>query len=160
MKYLLFVILGVTLHSQAVLAQDNDSTKNANPNYDKLLAEKLGSDDYGMKNYFFVILKTGPNQTTDKDIISTSFRGHFDNMNKMVDQGKLIVAGPLRKNENNYRGIFIIKDVQSENEVKELLNGDLAIRNGLLAYEIYSWYGSAALSEYLPFADKIWKAKP
>ena len=27
-------------------------------------------------------------------------------------------------------------------------------------YEIFTWYGSAALPEYLPAADKIWKLKP
>jgi len=29
-----------------------------------------------------------------------------------------------------------------------------------LDMELFSWYGSAALPEYLPFSDKIWKAKP
>ena len=38
----------------------------ANPNYDPVLAEKLGGDDSGMKKYILVILKTGTNQTTDK----------------------------------------------------------------------------------------------
>ena len=32
-----------------------------NPNYDSTLAAKLGADDYGMKKYVFVILKTGSN---------------------------------------------------------------------------------------------------
>ena len=31
---------------------------------------------------------------------------------------------------------------------------------GLLDYDIYQWYGSAALPEYLPFTAKIWKQKP
>ena len=45
-------------------------------------------------------------------------------------------------------------------EAKKILQTDPAIKNGLLGYEIFSWYGSAALSEYLPFSDKIWKLKP
>lgn len=45
-------------------------------------------------------------------------------------------------------------------EADALLQTDLAIKNGLLAYEIYPWYGSAALSEYLPYSDKVWKQKP
>ncbi|MGB3198004.1 MAG: hypothetical protein WBB17_09795, partial [Saprospiraceae bacterium] len=38
----------------------------SNPNFDKALAEKLGGDDYGMKSYYLVILKTGTNTSTDK----------------------------------------------------------------------------------------------
>jgi len=72
----------------------------------------------------------------------------------------LIVAGPLGKNELKYRGIFILNNVKSMDEAKELLQNDLAIKNGLLDYDILTWFGSAALPEYLPFSDKIWKSKP
>lgn len=138
---------------------END-TLTTNPNYNKELADKLGGDDYGMKSYFFVILKTGTNTTTDKEFISESFRGHLDNINRLVEEGKLIVAGPLGKNENNYRGIFILNNIKSIEEAVKLLQTDPAIKNRLLDYEIFTWYGSAALPEYLPFSDKIWKSKP
>lgn len=132
----------------------------ANPNYDKALAGKLGGDDYGMKRYFLVILKTGTNTTTDQALISESFRGHLENINKLVKEEKLIVAGPLAKNENNYRGIFILDNVSTPDDARALLQTDPAIRNELLAFDIFTWYGSAALPEYLPFSDKIWKSKP
>lgn len=137
-------------------AEKNDSTI-TNPNYDKTLAEKLGGDEYGMKSYFLVILKTGTNTTADKELTAESFRGHMDNINRLVEEGKLVVAGPLGKNENNYRGIFILNNIKSIEEAKELLKTDLAIKNGLLNYEIFTWYGSAALPQYLPFSEKITK---
>lgn len=140
--------------------QNIKDTTLANPNYDKFLFDKLGGDDYGMKSYYFIILKSGANTTTDKELINTSFRGHMANINKMVDEGKLIVAGPLGKNENSFRGIFILNNIATIEEVKLLLEEDLAIKNGLLDYDIFTWYGSAALPEYLPFSDKIWKLKP
>ncbi len=130
-----------------------------NPNYDENLAKKLGSDDYGMKKYFFVILKTGSNTTSDKKFTDSCFKSHFQNMNKMVEQNKLIVAGPMGKNDKSYRGIFII-DAESKEEVEKLLDGDLSIKEKLLEAEIYNWYGSAALREYLPYSEKIWKSKP
>jgi uncharacterized protein YciI len=130
-----------------------------NPNYDSTLVNKLGADDYGMKGYVLVILKTGTNQSTDKELIANSFRGHMENINRLVEQGKLIVAGPLGKNENTYRGIFIL-NVSTFEEAKELLKSDPAIDNNLLDTELYNWYGSAALPEYLQSADKIWKTKP
>lgn len=160
MKYLLtFILLLVSnlTFGQTKVAGD---TLNANPNYDKELADKLGGDDYGMKIYYLVILKTGTNTTADKDFINESFRGHMDNINRLVYEKKLVVAGPMGKNENNYRGIFILNNLATMDEAKELLQTDPAIKNGLLGYEIFTWYGSAALPEYLPFSDKIWKSQP
>lgn len=157
-----FLIL-VTIIANLTFGQSNKVGKdplNTNPNYEKTLADSLGGDDYGMKSYFLVILKTGSNKTADMELINKSFRGHMDNINRLSKMRKLIVAGPLEKNENSYRGIFILNNINSMEEAKELLQTDLAIKNGLLEYEIFTWYGSAALPEYLPFADKIWKTKP
>lgn len=160
MKYILALTLFVVTNLTFGQTKSGKDSFNNNPNYDKTLAEKLGGDEYGMKGYIFVILKTGKNTTTDKGLITESFRGHMDNINRLVEEGKLIVAGPFGKNENNYRGIFILNNMKSVEEAKELLQTDLAIKNQLLDYEIYTWYGSAALPEYLPFSDKVWKSKP
>ena len=84
----------------------------------------------------------------------------MNNINLLIKKRKLIVAGPFEKNENSYRGIFILNNIKSIEEAKELLQTDPAIKIGLLAYEIFTWYGSAALSQYLPFSDKIWKSNP
>jgi uncharacterized protein YciI len=130
-----------------------------NPNYDPVLAQKLGADNYGMKRYMLVILKTGPNQTTDQEFISNCFRGHLDNINRLADEQKLTVAGPLGRNEKNWRGIFIL-NVTTPEEAEELLLTDPAIKEGLLDFELYNWYGSAALPTYLEFSDKVWKVKP
>jgi uncharacterized protein YciI len=127
-----------------------------NPNYDEALAIKLGADDYGMKSYIFVILKTGANESTDKILRDSCFSGHLSNIGKLVDEGKLIVAGPIEKNDKTYRGIFIL-NVTTPEEAEELLNTDPAIHAGFLEPEVYKWYGSAALSEYLEASDKIWK---
>ena len=160
MKYILtLTLLLITNMSFGQSKTESDSLL-ANPNFDKELAAKLGGDDYGMKSYFFVILKTGPNTTTDSELISESFRGHLDNINRLVEDEKLVVAGPLGRNEHNYRGIFILHNISSLEDAKELMQTDLAIKNGLLDYDIFTWYGSAALPEYLPFSDKIWKSKP
>jgi uncharacterized protein YciI len=84
----------------------------------------------------------------------------MENINRLVEENKLVVAGPLGKNERQYRGIFILQNIPSEEEARALLLTDPAIRNGLLDYELFNWYGSAALPEYLPASEKIWKLKP
>ena len=160
MKHILILTLLILSNLAFGQSSSINDTLISNPNYNKVLAEKLSGDEYGMKNYFLVILKTGENTTMTKELISESFRGHMKNINRLVEEKKLIIAGPLEKNENNYRGIFILNNVKSIQEAKDLLQTDLAVKNGLLDYEIYTWYGSAALPEYLPFSDKIWKSKP
>ncbi len=137
---------------------EKDSTI-LNPNYDALLAQKLGADDYGMKRYILVMLKTGPNQTTDQSFINECFRGHLTNINRLADDGHLVVAGPLQKNDKSYRGIFIL-NVSTFDEAEDLLQTDPAIAEGLLDVKLFTWYGSAALPVYLESSDKIWKEKP
>jgi uncharacterized protein YciI len=150
----IFILLfTVVLYGITGFAQNN------NPNYDEGLAKKLNADDYGMKPYVLVILKTGENKTASEEETGKLFRGHMENISKLVEEGKLIVAGPLGKNEETYRGIFIF-DVPTIAEAKDLVITDPAIKEKLLALEFYEWYGSAALSEYLAASDKIWKIKP
>jgi uncharacterized protein YciI len=151
MKYLL-ILISFFFFVQITTAQT------VNPDYDSTLAQKLGADDYGMKSYVFVILKTGSNTTTDKAFIDSCFAGHMANIVRLVNDGKLLVAGPLGKNENTYRGIFIF-NVSTIDEARELVETDPAINSKLLDVDLYNWYGSAALPEYLEAALKIGKYK-
>lgn len=130
--------------------------QNKNPNYDSALAKKFGGDDYGMKKYVLVILKTGTNTITDKKITDSLFAGHMNNILHMVKINKLVVSGPIGKNEKTYRGIFIL-NVSTMEEAEKLLENDPAIKEKLLAAEFYSWYGSAALPAYLDASEKIRK---
>lgn len=127
--------------------------------YDAQLAAKLGADDYGMRMYQFVILKTGEVIINNKDSVNLLFRGHMENIGRLADAGKLVIAGPFSKNAKQYRGLYIFK-TKDEAETKELLQTDPAIKAGLLDAEIYSWYGSAALEMYLPYHKQIEKNKP
>lgn len=142
---LVLVICGLSLG-----AQTNTQT------YDSVLAKKLGADDYGMKTYVLVILKTGPNKIeagTERDKL---FVGHMTNINKLADEGKLVIAGPMGKNEKNYEGIFIL-NVKTIEAARELLKGDPAINEKVLDTELFIWYGSAAIIEYLKVAKSIEK---
>jgi len=130
------------------------SSQEINRNYDSTLAASLGADDYGMKQYVLVILKTGKINITDTALRAQFFRGHFENIHNLSSQGKLVVAGPLEKNDHSYRGIFIL-DVTDFAEAKNLLRNDPVIKEGLMDAELYKWYGSAALGTYLEIHEKI-----
>lgn len=139
-----------------VLATVAGTGQKTNPNYDEALAEKLGGDEYGMKTFVLVILKTGSNESTNKEIRDSCFIGHMKNIERLVKEEKLIVAGPIAKNDKSYRGIFIL-NVPTIEEANVLLKTDPAIFAEYLEPELYIWYGSAALPEYLDASDKIWK---
>ena len=132
------------------------SAQKTNPNYDEDLAQKLDADDYGMRSYVLVLLKTGSNTSSDEAAKNKAFQGHMENMSVMVEKDQLVVAGPLETNENQYRDIFILK-ASTIDEAHEILKSDPAIKEKYLEPEMYKWHGSAALPEYLPASDKIWK---
>lgn len=122
--------------------------------YDSTLAKELGADAYGMKNYVLVILETGSVQISDRDSVQKLFAGHMANIGRLAEEGKLIVAGPLQKNTENYRGIFILNASTIE-DAREWVNSDPAIAAGLLNPLYFLWYGSAALPVYLDTHKKI-----
>ncbi|HMR84123.1 MAG TPA: YciI family protein [Niabella sp.] len=130
------------------------TAQKTNPQYNKVLADSLGADEYGMKMYQFVILKTGQRKINNTDSVQQLFSGHMQNINRLVKEGKLVVAGPFGKNDKQYRGLFIFK-VKDKQEAQNLLITDPAVKEGLLAYEIYEWYGSAALPMYLPYSETV-----
>jgi uncharacterized protein len=151
MKNVKLLFLAV-MYSACAFAQTPES------DYDKNLADSLGADEYGMKSYIFVILKSGPNQPSDKQLLDSLFRGHMENIMRMAKMNKLVVAGPMEKNDRNYRGIFIM-NVKDINEAKELLEADPTIKNHIFDTEFYGWYGSAALPLYLKAHDRISKSQ-
>jgi uncharacterized protein YciI len=109
-----------------------------------------------MKSYIFVILKTGTNTSTNKIEVDKAFAGHMTNMNTMVEAGKLVVAGLLAQMIKTIVVFFILNESDME-KAKILLATDPAIKAKFLDYDIFPWYGSAALSEYLEASDKVWK---
>jgi uncharacterized protein YciI len=108
--------------------------------------------------YTFVILKTGSNHIDDKAVLDSLFRGHFENMNRLAESGKLVVAGPFDTNPMSYRGIFIL-NVTDKAEAEKLLENDPTVGEKIFDVELYDWYGSAALSESLKVHKKIEKIK-
>lgn len=142
----------------SLAAQEKPAAANP-PKYDAALAERLGADEYGMKSYVLVLLKTGPHADAPKAERQKAFAGHMANIKRLADEGKLAVAGPFLKNDRNYEGIFIF-NVRTVTEAEALLVTDPAVASGLLAFEAYGWYGTAALSETIAIHSRIQKKSP
>jgi len=113
----LFVIFSFSIFA---LGQNEktDKTKKTDSNYDAELAKKFGADDYGMKQYVFVILKTGTAKIDDEEKKKKLLTGHMENINRLADAGKLVLAGPFMEG-GNMRGLFIF-NVTTIEEAKEL----------------------------------------
>ena len=113
------------------------------PVIDSSLIKKLKADEYGMKQYIIAFLKRGPNRPTDSTEAANLQKAHLENITRLAEEGKLIIAGPFIDNED-LRGIYIF-DVATIEEAKKLTETDPAVKAGSLIMEFKPWYGSAAI---------------
>ena len=125
--------------------------------FDADLAEELGADEYGMKQYIMANLIKGPNRSQDSITAAMLQRAHLDNITRLAEAGKLILAGPFL-DDGEVRGIYIF-DVKTIEEAKKLTETDPAIQAGRLAMELRPWYGSAALLKVNEIGKRIVKKK-
>jgi uncharacterized protein YciI len=117
----------------------------AKPAFDEALARRLGADEHGMRQYVFVLLKTGPKPVPKGPERDAMFKGHFANMERLAAEGKLAVAGPF-DGVDGWRGMFILAVADIE-EAKKLTATDPVIASGEMIAEFHVHYGSAALMQ-------------
>jgi len=146
------VLLLLSLPSQA-----QSSAEAGKPPYDPELARSVGADDYGMKNYVLVVLKTGPNRVPAGPERDEMFKGHFANMNRLSAEGKLALAGPF-DGVDGWRGLFVfaVSDIE---EAKKLVATDPVIIKGEMTAEYHKYYGSAALMLVREAHEKLAKKR-
>ncbi len=113
------------------------------PIIDSSLIKKLKADEYGMRHYVVAFLKRGPNPPKDSIEAAKLQKAHLENIMRLADEGKLILAGPFMDNDD-VRGIYIF-DVATIEEARKLTETDPAIQAGSLIMELKPWYGSAAI---------------
>ena len=117
LRHLLLVFALITLTFSFIPAQEKDPEKPV------------------MKNYFMVFLKKGVQRNQDSVEVEKIQKAHLENINKLVQTGKLNIAGPFL-DDGDLRGIFVF-DVPTLEEAKSLTETDPAIKSGRLSYEIH-----------------------
>ena len=157
MRSLLLILASALVLSVSVSAQPEQPK--ANPSYDPELAKRLGADEIGMKTYVLCILKDGPrhDEITGQERTDI-FTGHFANIRRLADEGKLAVAGPLEKNDRSYSGLYIF-NVPTIKEAEKLVVLDPAVKAGIFVPELTLWYASAALMAVPELHKKLQKPK-
>lgn len=101
------------------------------------------------------LLKEGPNRDQDSLETARIQRAHLDNITRMAEDGKLIMAGPYLDSWE-VKGIYIFA-VESVEEAEALTKTDPAVQAGRLEMELHPWYGSAALMKMNELHDRIAK---
>lgn len=141
-------------------SSQNNSIVEKKLGFNQKLADSLEADKYGMKPYVIVMLTTGSAKIEDKAKMDELMKGHMSNIGKLAKEGKITVAGPFsEKNNRNYRGMFIF-NTKSKEEAASWVKTDPAVAAGIFNYEIFPWYGSAALPLYLKYHKEIAKENP
>jgi uncharacterized protein YciI len=146
----------LTLLTLVTIAVSTSAQSNAIA-FDSTLATKLGADQYGMKKYVMAFLKSGPNRTHSKEEAASIQRGHMENITRMAEEGKLVLAGPFMDG-GELRGIYIF-NVETIEEAQALTETDPAIQAGRLIMELHPWYGSAGLMQVTDIHNRIQKNK-
>lgn len=169
-KLITLILISSTLTSCFIYTRGEDgkpgapgkdgSSGDSKISYNQKLADSLGADNYGMKAYTIVMLTTGSAKIEDKAKMSELMKGHMSNIGRLAKEGKVVVAGPFSgKNQRDYRGMFIF-NTKSKEEAESWVKTDPAVAAGVFSYEIFPWYGSAALPLYLQHHKEIAKEKP
>ncbi len=126
-------------------ANETNTTAADTITFNQALADSLGADEYGMKQYVMAFLKAGPNRSQDSATAAALQRAHLDNIKRMAEAGDLVLAGPFLDN-HEVRGIYIF-NVKTIEEAQALTATDPAIQTGRLEMELHPWYGSAVLMQ-------------
>jgi len=156
-KILFLALFFIVALSACVSNYSPQSIQETKSGYDEQLAEQLGADEYGMRSYVFVVLKTGPAVISDENRRKEIFAGHFSNMGRLATEGKLVLAGPFIDGGDK-RGLYIF-NVATIEEAEALVGTDPAVAAGIFTAEYTKFYGSAALLELSKLHKKIQKTK-
>ncbi|PSL47759.1 uncharacterized protein YciI [Chitinophaga niastensis] len=85
-----------------------------------------------------IFLKKGPHRDLDEAQIKKIQHDHLNNISRLANAGKLLVAGPFG-NDEELSGIFIM-DCKDSLEAVNLVKADPAVTAGWLRFEVIPWW--------------------
>ncbi len=103
-----------------------------------VFGQQQPNPEEGMKTYYLVFLKKGPNRSQDSLTLEKLQEKHLAHLTNMANSGKMNLAGPLME-DGDIRGICVYNTATME-EARELANADPAVAAGRLIVEVHPWY--------------------
>jgi len=109
-----------------------------------VLAAAQTKPEYEMTTYVVGFFHRGPNAGKgDPAEAQRMQEGHLANFGKLVEAGKLIVAGPFSDN-TELRGMLIFK-LSSVDEARALMEADPLLKAGRLTLQLHPWFAASGL---------------
>lgn len=104
---------------------------------------------YGdMKQYWLVFLLSGRNRNQDSAAAAQIQAAHMRNIERLADQGVIVMAGPMGyKPARELRGIFIM-DAKDSATAASYIQTDSAVITGRLRFEIHPWWTAQGNYEF------------
>lgn len=99
-------------------------------------------------DYVFVFLKTGPAKDIPAERMRELMNGHFANMQRLGNEGQLLIAGPLGapRVDPAHRGVFVF-DTADLAQAREFASTDPSVAAGVFELELVPWRTDAPLRE-------------
>lgn len=97
-----------------------------------------GGGEVGTRDYALVLLRTGsPPDDLDAAAADEAFAGHFAFMDRLADEGVLLLAGPFgdERAASDLRGVFVLDERDME-RAAEIAAGDPTTRLGVFRQEV------------------------
>ncbi len=98
--------------------------------------------EFGMAVYYIYLLKKGPSWTPDSTPeIKALQDAHLANLDRLGQEGKLVLNGPLLDSfqlSGEIRGIGVLK-AGSQTEAREWISTDPMVKIGRLVFELHTW---------------------
>ena len=99
-----------------------------------------GDTTFIMKRYVFMMLDSGEVKSKDSTEAAHFQQLHMAHLNKLAENGKLILAGPF-EGGGEHRGLLIF-DVETVEEALKLEGEDPSVKSGRLKMNAFYWWGA------------------
>lgn len=107
-----------------------------------------------VRDYVFVFIRTGPLRTPTPEQSQEAMQGHFTNMGRLADEGKLLIAGPYAdpRPTPDHRGLLVMDETEVAKGL-ELANTDPAAEMGVFVMSAHRFTTDRPLTD-LPRLEK------
>jgi len=99
--------------------------------------------EWAMRQYVVAFLYKGPNPVDDPEESKKMMKGHLANIQRLHDEGKIILAGPYLS-KTDLRGYFLF-DTDSVDTAKAWCDTDPAISAGVFRVDLHPWYSAKGI---------------